>query len=102
MCWLPPGLREWLWMPSNVPTLAGCNSRRRSWRSDAARIGKLEMAFNAVDRVLLLLICYTASWQIPFQQVLGAQQRGLENEHRPPSGMQVCCPTLATEVKEEK
>ena len=45
------------------------------------------------------LICHTASRHIPFQQVLGAQHRPLENEHRPPSGMQVCRPALATEVK---
>jgi hypothetical protein len=45
------------------------------------------------------LIIYTASRHIPFQQVLGAQHRPLENEHRPPSGMQVCRPALATEVK---
>src|SRR5215510_12265237 len=44
------------------------------------------------------LICHTASRHIPFQQVLGAQHRPLENEHRPPSGMQVCRPALATEV----
>jgi hypothetical protein len=42
---------------------------------------------------------YTASRHIPFQQVLGAQHRALENEHRPPSGMQACRPALATEVK---
>src|SRR5215510_2101226 len=45
------------------------------------------------------VICHTASRHIPFQQVLGAQHRPLENEHRPPSGMQACRPTLATEVK---
>jgi hypothetical protein len=30
--------------------------------------------------------------------VLGAQHRPVENEHRPPSGMQACRPALATEV----
>ena len=49
-------------------------------------------------RIFEKLICQTASRHIPFQQVLGAQHRPLENEHRPPSGMQVCRPTLATEV----
>jgi hypothetical protein len=41
----------------------------------------------------------TASRHFPFQQVLGAQQRGLENEQLPPSGIQACRPALATEVK---
>jgi hypothetical protein len=42
---------------------------------------------------------HTASRHIPFQQVAGAQHRPLENEHRPPSGMQACRPALAIEVK---
>jgi hypothetical protein len=50
-------------------------------------------------RIIEKLICHTASRHIPFQQVLGAQHRPLENEHRPPSGIQVCRPALATEVK---
>jgi hypothetical protein len=42
---------------------------------------------------------HTASRHFPFQQVLGAQHRGLENEQLPPSGMQACRPALAIEVK---
>jgi hypothetical protein len=41
---------------------------------------------------------YTASRHLFFQQTPGAQHRLFENEHWPPSGIQVCCLALATEV----
>jgi hypothetical protein len=40
---------------------------------------------------------HTASRHLFFQQTPGAQHRLFENEHWPPSGMQVCCLALATE-----
>ena len=69
-------------------------------QSNAGRLigGPYSTDVRSSRRVFEKLISHTASRHIPFQQVLGAQHRPLENEHRPPSGMQVCRPALTTEV----
>src|SRR5262249_14766596 len=64
-----------------------------------AALENVALDVRSSGRIFEKLVCHTASRHIPCQQVSGAQHRPLENEHRPSSGIQVCRPTLATEVK---